>query len=100
MRSDKPSKPSASPADSVEPQSVDSTASATLADIFAIAFTPAATAAFHQGGRRLDTLLEVAKSQIGDFRATLREIIAGHPSTGQADATNLARLKAVLTSIS
>ena len=101
MRSDKPSKVGdALPADlSIETRRVDN-ASASLSDLFAIEFTPEAVAAFHAGGRRLDTLIEVSKSQAGDLKATLREIIAGHPSAGQADAMNLARLKTILGSVS
>jgi hypothetical protein len=78
----------------------DNEASATLSDLFAIEFTPAAVAVFSHRGRRLDTLIEVANSQAADLRATLRELIAGHPSAGQADAVNSATLKAVLAAIS
>jgi hypothetical protein len=102
MRSDKPSKPSGSPADqsSIEPQRVDNAASAVLSDLFDLEFTPAAVAAFNHRGRRLDALIDVARQQVADVRATLREIISGHPSTGQADATNVVRLKCILGSIS
>jgi len=101
MKNDKPSKPSAALADpSIEPQRVDSTASATLSDLFALEFTPAAVAAFHQGGRRLDALIDVARQQVADIRATLREIISGHPSAGQADTANLNKLKAILSELS
>jgi hypothetical protein len=101
MKSDKLSKPGTSPNDpAIEPKPVDTAASVALSDLFLIEWSPAAVAAFNHRGRRLDALIEVANSQAADLRATLRELIAGHPSTGQADAVNSATLKAVLAAIS
>jgi hypothetical protein len=101
MRSDKPSKPSASPdQSSIEPDRVDISVSVGLPDLFKIQFTPAAIAAFHAGGRRLDSLIEIAAAKAADIRATLREIIASHPTTGQIDAANLAMIIAILASLS
>lgn len=71
-----------------------------IADLSSIEFTPAAVAAFNGHGRRLDTLITVARSQVADLRATLRELISSHPSATKADIVNLSKLKAILAELS
>ena len=70
MPNAKPTRPNA-----IDP-SVSSQSPVGLSDLFKVEFTPDAVAAFHAGGRRLDSLIEVVAAKAADIRATLREIIA------------------------
>jgi hypothetical protein len=81
-------------------ESVSEGRQASIADLASIEFTPAAVAVFNGHGRRLDTLIQVAQSQVADLRATLRELVNGHPSGTKADVANLAKLKAILVEVS
>lgn len=70
-----------------------------LTDIKAITLTSNAKALGQAAGTNLASLMVQAQQHASELEVLLKQIIAIHPTTGGADATNLTALNAILAEL-